>query len=164
MFGRKTTTPTLALARTKPEAAEEPLQEDFGAEFEPLWKPQSAQERKSVESLLLERGQVNEEQLLQAQQVATQTPGKSITQILVTMSVASEAQVLSALAETLGLSFETPAKEQIEQAAFDVLAPEYIRKQLVLPMHSRARRWSSASPIRTTSSFWTRSAAKPSAS
>src|SRR5438105_1151552 len=121
MFGRKSSTSTMALARPKPEAVEEPLKDDFSADFEPLWSPQTAKEHKSVETLLLERGQVNEEQLLQARQVAAQTPGKSIAQILLTMSVASEAQVLSALAETLGLTFDTPAKEQIEQAAFDVV-------------------------------------------
>jgi type IV pilus assembly protein PilB len=101
---------------------------------EQLWSPTAATARKSVEQLLLERGQVSEEQLAQARAVQAQTPGKSLTQILLTMNAASDAQILSALAETQGLTFETPAKEQVDQDAFNLLGAEYIRKQLALPI------------------------------
>ena len=132
MFGRKTTSSTTV-------AEPESFKNEFAGEqpdagFEPLWQPTAAPAKKSVEALLLERQQISEEQLLQARQVAAQTPGKSIAQILLTMNVASEAQVLSALAETLGLAFETPSKEQIDKAAFEILSPDYIRKHFVLPM------------------------------
>src|SRR5579864_8935340 len=75
--------------------------QDPVADFESLWEPSTAPARKSVEALLLERGHITEEQLDQALKVADQTPGKTLTQILMTMNAASEAQILSAVAETL---------------------------------------------------------------
>ena len=103
-------------------------------EQEALWTPAQAAARKSVESLLLERGQITEEQLDQARTVAAQTPGKSLAQILLTMNAASEAQILSALAETLGLAFEQPDKSKVDVQAFECLSPDYIRKHFVLPL------------------------------
>lgn len=104
------------------------------ADFQTLWEPTSTTERKSVEALLLERKQITEEQLDQARKVAAQTPGKTLPQILLTMNAASEAQILSALAETLGMAFETPEKSKIDIEAFNHLPLDFIRKNLVLPM------------------------------
>src|SRR4051794_32552156 len=142
MFGRKpsseaTTTPVATATVVKPSTAVSPAAKDaegFMDELESLWKPESGPARKSIEQLLLERGHINEEQLTQAKTVQSQTPGKSLTQILLTMNAASEAQILSALAETLGLEFETPDKPHVDQSAFGLLQPEYIRKNLVLPI------------------------------
>ena len=66
--------------------------------------------------------------------MAAQTPGKTLPQILLTMNAASEAQILSALAETLGMAFETPEKSKIDIEAFNHLPLDFIRKNLVLPM------------------------------
>ena len=63
-----------------------------------LWQPSEATQRKTIDRLLLERGHITEEQLTQALGVQAQTPGKSLTQILLTMNAATEAQILSALA------------------------------------------------------------------
>src|SRR3954469_4177010 len=57
-----------------------------------------------------------------------------MAQILLTMNAASEAQILSAQAETLGLEFFTPGKDGVDQRAFELLPQDYIRKQLVLPV------------------------------
>ncbi|MBA3273640.1 MAG: Flp pilus assembly complex ATPase component TadA, partial [Chthoniobacterales bacterium] len=103
-------------------------------EAQSLWQPAQASQRRSIEALLIERGQVNEEQLAQARTVQSQTPGKTLAQILLTMNAASEAQILSALAETLNLSFEIPEKDAIDTQAFELLPPDYIRKQFVLPL------------------------------
>ena len=75
-----------------------------GQGCESFWAPAQQAEGPQVASstLLLERGQISEEQLAQAKQVEAQTPGKTLAQILLTMNAASEAQILSALAETLG--------------------------------------------------------------
>jgi len=99
-----------------------------------LWAPETSRVRKSVEQLLLERGHIAQEQLAQARQVQSQTPGKGIAQILLTMSAATEAQILSALAETLGLTFEAPDRNAIDPRAFQMLSPDYIRKHFVLPL------------------------------
>ncbi|HVT90158.1 MAG TPA: ATPase, T2SS/T4P/T4SS family [Tepidisphaeraceae bacterium] len=107
---------------------------DAPVEQEQLWAPSTARNRKTVEQLLLERGQIKEEQLAQAKSVQTQTPGKTIAQVLLTMTAASEAQILSALAETLGLAFETPERAQIDPNAYGLLQPDYIRARLALPL------------------------------
>jgi type IV pilus assembly protein PilB len=122
--------------RTKSSAASaEELDQDIAVEAEAtLYSPGQAKSRQSVEALLLKRGHVSEEQLTQARGVQAQAPGKSIAQILLTMSAASEGQILSAVAETLGVKFETPEKETIDPIAFDLLTPDYIRKYLVLPL------------------------------
>ena len=124
MFGRKNTTSEAPAANgnEKPKApANKPAgkAEDVVNEFEQLWAPeQAAKARKSVDALLLERGVVNEEQLAQARNVAAQTPGKSLAQILLTMNAASDAQILSALAETMGMEFFTPSKDGVDPRAF----------------------------------------------
>jgi type IV pilus assembly protein PilB len=103
--------------------------------FEPLWEPNQQQpQRQSVEALLLEQGLISAEQLAQARTVQVQTPGKSIAQILLTMNAASEAQILAALAQTLGMTYEVPDHKQIDTRAFELLSPDYIRKQHVLPL------------------------------
>jgi type IV pilus assembly protein PilB len=99
-----------------------------------LWSPGAKAAKKSVEQLLLERGQINESHLQQARQVASQTGGKSLAQILLSMQAASESQILAALAETLGLPFETPEKSQVQAQAFELLPTDFIRKHLVLPL------------------------------
>jgi type IV pilus assembly protein PilB len=101
---------------------------------EQLWAPVQSRARKSIEQLLLERGQISEEQLLQARGVQAQTPTKTIQQILLTMCAATEPQVLAAMAETLGLPFEQPDRGQLDPEAFKLLPTDYIRRQLVVPL------------------------------
>src|SRR5207237_10887816 len=135
MFGRKNTTSEPVANPTGGEKKHpKGAAQDVVSEFEQLWSPEQTKARKSVEALLLERGVVNEEQLAQAKAVAAHTPGKSMAQILLTMSAASEAQILSAQAETLGLEFYTPGKDGVEARAFELLPQDYIRKQSVLPI------------------------------
>jgi type IV pilus assembly protein PilB len=112
---------------------------DAPPEQEPLWQPPEHSGRRQVEQLLLERGQINAEQLAQAQSVALQTPGKSIAQILLGMSAASEPDVLAALAETLGLPFESVQAPQVDPAAFAMLTTDYIRRRLVLPIRREGK-------------------------
>ena len=50
------------------------------------------------------------------------------------MNAATEGQILSALAETLGMQFEVPEKAAVQQEAFLSLHLDYIRKHLVLPL------------------------------
>ncbi|HXE52323.1 MAG TPA: ATPase, T2SS/T4P/T4SS family, partial [Tepidisphaeraceae bacterium] len=133
MFGRKATSTEAdvqKVAAPNPAGGGDPV-----SDFQSLWEPKTTSTgKKSVEDLLLERGQINEEQLDQARKVAAQTPGKTLPQILLTMNAASEAQILSALAETLGMPYEVPEKAKIEEEAFNHLPLEYVRKNNVLPM------------------------------
>ena len=102
--------------------------------FNPSGNRPTGRRVKASEQLLLERGHITEEQLDQARKVAAQTPGKTLPQILLTMNAATEGQLLSALAETLGVPFEIPEKSQIDAEAFALLPLDFIRKNLVLPM------------------------------
>src|SRR4051812_31379761 len=105
MFGRRTSSETVLDQK-------QPARENLrgGEDVQPLWEPTQTKARKSVEALLLERGHVTDEQLVQAKNVQAQTPGKNVTQILLTMNAASEAQILAAVAEVNGLTFETPER------------------------------------------------------
>jgi type IV pilus assembly protein PilB len=129
----------MRFGRRQPNEAATPVAEpiddrDDAIEAESLWQPSETTARRSVEQLLLERGQINEEQLDQARATAAQSPGKTIAQILLGMSVASEAQILSAYAETLGLEFQIPQVEEVDQACFELFNADYIRRRLVLPL------------------------------
>jgi type IV pilus assembly protein PilB len=128
MFGRRTTSSTLEAG----EIAETPIAPP--PDVVQVFQPKAPRERKSVEQLLVERGHISEEQLLQAKQVQSQTPGKQIAHILLGMSAASEAQILDALAECLGLPFEQPDKTEVDAQAFGLLSPDYILKHLALPL------------------------------
>jgi type IV pilus assembly protein PilB len=125
MFGKKPATETATTAT----AVIEPPPDRATA-----WAPTRARTRKPVEQLLLERGQITEEHLVQARTVQSQTPGKSLAQILLTMNAATEAQILAALAEMAGMAFEQPEKAAVDTRAFGLLTPEYIRQRLVLPL------------------------------
>ena len=134
MFGRRPTSTLL----------DSPAQESLPDTSPPegvvqLFTPKTERVRKSVEQLLLDRGHITEEQLLQAKQVQAQTPGKQIAQILLTMNAASEAQILEAQAEFLGLAFEQPDRSEIDMHAFGMLQPDYIRKHFVLPIRLDAK-------------------------
>src|SRR4051812_32082703 len=132
MFGRSRTNLVDAPLPSNGNGANPQAAEDDA--IVPLWQPTQAVARKSVEQLLLERGHIEEAHLAQARQVASQTPGKTLAQILLQMNAATEAQILAALAETLNIEFEQPDRSQVDPAAFESLPPDYIRKQLVIPL------------------------------
>src|SRR5688500_13596702 len=143
MFGRKNNEKAEKAAPAKPAAksgggkakAKDPSDpKDVAAEFDELWSPSNASVRKTVEQLLLERGHIQEDHLTQARTVQSQTPGKSIAQILLTMAAASEAQILSALAEVNHLIYEVHERANVDQQAYVLLSPDYIRKHNVLPI------------------------------
>ena len=110
------------------------IADDPADAIDTLWQPAANRARKSVEQLLLDRGQITEEQLAQARSVQAQTPGKSLAQVLLTMNAASESQILSSLAQTMNLAFESPDRNAVDAQAFGLLAPDYIRKHLAMPL------------------------------
>jgi type IV pilus assembly protein PilB len=99
-----------------------------------LWSPPNRAQRKTLEQLLLERGQITEDQLVQAQQVQSKLPGKPMAQVLLSMNAASEGQILSALAETMSLPFQSPVTEAVDPDTFQLLSVEYIRKYQIVPL------------------------------
>ena len=99
-----------------------------------IWAAPKQARRKTVDQLLLERGQISEEQLDQAMQVQAKMPGKPLAQVLLSMNVATESQILSALAETLDLPFQSPLKEATTKEAFELLSLDYIKKYQIVPL------------------------------
>jgi type IV pilus assembly protein PilB len=140
MFGRsKATTndaaPMAAPGGARPAGAGAKSAADGGYEHEQLWEPvQAPRQKKSVEQLLLERGQITEEQLDQARKVQSQTPSKTVPQVLLTMNACTENHILSAQAEMMGVPYESPAKNEVDPQAFALLPQEYIKKQGVIPL------------------------------
>lgn len=120
--------PAAPAPQASPQTSQAPADPDA------LYLPQSGRRRKSVEQLLLERGVITEDKLTQARHVCSQTPGKTLAQVLLTMAAASEEQILSALAETLALPFEHLDRSTIDAKAFESLPVDYIRKSGVIPI------------------------------
>src|SRR5687767_15470213 len=136
MFGKRPDTqnaPTPATGAARADLARDAA---AAADASPdaLWAPATTRVRKPIEQILLEGGHITEEQLAQAKSVQAQTPGKNIPQILLTMNAASEAQVLAAVAESLGVPFEQPERSAIDADAFNLLPADYIRQRLVVPL------------------------------
>src|SRR5436190_8556880 len=137
MFGKKgpTSSDKYALAPVeKDDGSLEIPPDPLRKQDDSLYTPSQAKTRKSVEQLLMERGLINEEHLLQARTVQSQTPGKSIPQILLTMNAATEAQILSAVAEAHNIPFAVPEKKDVDAEAFALLPADYIRKTGALPL------------------------------
>jgi type IV pilus assembly protein PilB len=130
VFGRKTTSDAEAVVALI----------DDSIDAQPLWSPTAPKKRRSVEDLLLERGQINESQLLQARAAQAQSPGKTVVQLLVSMSAASDSQLASALAETMGLPFVEPERGSIDERLIEQLGTDYCRSRGVLPMREEDNR------------------------
>jgi type IV pilus assembly protein PilB len=142
MFGNLMKTlqgePTGGAAAATARSPEKPAagrRDDHLPEAEQFWTPTTAAPtKKSVEQLLLGRGVINQEQLEQAKRLQAQTPSKALAQVLLAMNAADEAAILEAQAETLDLPFERVDRTRVEDAAFQLLPPDYIRKHAVLPI------------------------------
>jgi type IV pilus assembly protein PilB len=118
-----TAPPTLAPGKPRP--AQTPVADDpFAALFTPAAKTAA---RKTVEDLLVIRGFVGPDQLLQARQVQTTTRGKKLTQILLEMGAVKEEAVQAAVAEVMGLPFEAVDFRKLERRAYELLPADYMK-------------------------------------
>jgi len=101
------------------------------------------QAKKSIGEVLVERGAATEEQLQQAREVQKSAPG-DIGLIIQDLGFASEKDVTSARAATLGLQFVDLTKTPLDPAAIKAV-PEHIAKRYnILPI----KRDSSVTPNR----------------
>ncbi len=94
-----------------------------------IFRPSSGSRRRLVEDVLLERKQISEEQLAEARRAHADSPGKSMTAVLLSMNACTESASQSALAQTLGLEFVTPEKGTIDTRAFELFGSEYSKQQ-----------------------------------
>ena len=97
-----------------------------------------------VGKLLLGRGEISQAQLSAAEQIARQTPGKTVESILIEQGT-DEAKVQAAIAEMAGLPFERVDLSSGLDGGFDGtllqrMTIEYCKKHLVLPLRSEGSR------------------------
>ncbi len=125
MFGKRTTTISIEPPAVEPQDS---------IDLESLWRPLESVVKPSIDQLLLAQGHITEEQLEQARALVAQSPGKSLVQVLLSISAVTEAQALAGQAELLGVPFEVPDRAQIEEGALALLPADYIRRHGALPL------------------------------
>jgi hypothetical protein len=123
-----------------------------------------AQEAKAQQlgDLLVTRGVINAQQLTTAQAVLKQSPGRTLTEIIIEQG-ADEVNIVKCVAELSGLPFERVDLEKGVEGGFDGkllqrLTPEFCRSTWCSRSGPTARAWSSAAHGPTMCSCWTRSA------
>ncbi|MCA9271603.1 MAG: type II/IV secretion system protein [Phycisphaerales bacterium] len=99
---------------------------------------------KSLGDVLAERGTASKEMILSAEKVMSQTPGKSLGEILIEQGV-DEASVQAAVAEHQGLGFERVDLEKGFEGGFDGkmlqrLGVPYCAEKKVLPLRMEGSR------------------------
>ena len=122
-----------------------------GQAIAPVWRPEDQDAPPTppaaagdVGNYLLRSGLITAQQLQAAQQVAAQTPGKSIADILIEQGV-DEAKVLRGVAERSGLPFETIDLAKGLEGGFDGkllqrLTIDFCKQHMVLPLRMESSR------------------------
>jgi type IV pilus assembly protein PilB len=127
------------------EAAEPEVGAEAGAALVPsgeeglavLWSPEPADlgGRQTVEDILVAQGKLDAEKLLQARNVQATSRGKRITQILLEMAAVGEEDIQRALAQAMGLTFETIDPKHVERRAFDYLPSDFMKTRGCCGLH-----------------------------
>ena len=89
----------------------------------------SAAARKTVEDILVANGALPLDKLVEARSVQATSRGKKISQILLEMGAIKEDDVQRALAEVLGLPFETIEFRAIERRVFEHLPTDFMKNR-----------------------------------
>lgn len=94
-----------------------------------LWSPEPSEsgKRKTVEEILVARGKLEGEKLLQARSILATSRGKKMTQILQEMAAVGEADIQRAVAEMMGLEYETIDPKKVERRAFEYLPSDFMK-------------------------------------
>jgi len=94
-----------------------------------LWAPQPSDSgrHKTIEEILQAHGKLDNDKLLQARTVQANSRGKKITQILHEMAAVSEDDIQKAVAELMGLKYESIDPKKIDRRAFDYLPSDFMK-------------------------------------
>src|SRR4051794_25725571 len=105
-------------------AAENPLVRSSEEALSVLWTPEPAEagHRKTVEDILVAKGKLEGEKLLQARSIQSTSRGKKITQILQEMAAVGEEDIQRAVAENMSLPYESIDPKRVDRRAFDYLS------------------------------------------
>ena len=107
-----------------------------GSSFSELWSPEEETSTATVRDLgqvLLANNAVTSEQLSSAQNVAHNTPGKTLVDIFLEMGV-DEPEIQSGVAIVNGLSFERFQADGVHSKFLDKLGLDYCKNQGVIPL------------------------------
>jgi len=118
-------------------AAASPPSNTVAGSFPPLWTPQKAPaHRKTMEDILVSRGLVEPEKIIQARSVQATSRGKRMGQILLEMGAAKEEDIQRGSAELMGLPYEPIDPRKVDRHAFDLLTPEFMKSRSCCCLHS----------------------------
>ncbi len=109
-------------------------------ELSDLWRPDddpntgADADQQPIEERLILQGRISAEQLEQARSLHHKMPRKRLGQILLEMGVVEEADLMACVAEQYGLPFVRVQRESIDEEAYALLEPDFIRTHHVLPV------------------------------
>ncbi len=90
--------------------------------------------RKPMVQFLVEKGYLKPEQLTEAQKVQQQTGQKDLANILISLNMVGEREVLQAKAQELGLGFVDLDRIQIDSSALNVVPERLVKSHSALPV------------------------------
>jgi type IV pilus assembly protein PilB len=94
-----------------------------------LWAPQPADtaKRTTVEDVLVAQGKLDGDKLVQARSIQATSRGKKMSQILHEMAAVSEEDIQRAVAQVMGLQYESIDPKRVDRRAFDYLPSEFMK-------------------------------------
>ncbi len=121
-------------------------QSSVGPALNDIYIPEESEQQTSAQigDLLVSRGIITAAQLTMAQSVIRQTPGKSLTEVLIEQGV-EEVKVLPVVAELAGVPFERVNLDKGLDGGFDGklmqrLGIDYCKAKFVLPLRTEGNR------------------------
>lgn len=130
------------LRRNQPEsssALKPDVSDELTSEAPKLYQPSEVKTRRSLDTILLSRGDITIEQQKLIHEAFVKSPGRSIQLIITSLGLVSEASVYSALAESMNLSIEVPDRTNLDPHLLDTLGTEFAKQQCVLPLRVDSR-------------------------
>ncbi|HQY88390.1 MAG TPA: ATPase, T2SS/T4P/T4SS family [Tepidisphaeraceae bacterium] len=114
---------------TKPDASDE-----LTSETPKLYQPSEIKARRSLDSILLSRGDITIEQQKLIHDAVVKSPGRSIQSIITSLGFVSETTVYSALADAMSLPFESPDRASLDPHLVETLGYEFAKQHCTLPL------------------------------
>jgi len=111
------------------------------SDFTELWRPsETTTSYRSPERILLERGQISQEQLDEAARKQRDNPRLSVLELLIQDSAIDEVVALQAVAAYFNLPFARVNPSDIHLDTFSLLPPDYLKSKSVLPIRQKEDR------------------------
>ena len=111
-------------------------------DLDEVWSPDDASASASLEDILVERGIATSEQILSAQRLQKQAPGRLYIDILRDQGVAERAAqaVIAELARMAFIEIDAKAPNAFDHELFQKLGADFCRTSMVLPIRNEGSR------------------------